>query len=54
MKLYMCDVCGYVYDPEVGDSDHEVASNTEFEDLPENWICPLCHAAQNEFSPLEA
>ena len=41
MKKYKCEVCGYIYDPEVGDPDNGVAPGTAFEDLPEDWVCPL-------------
>ena len=39
MKKYVCDVCGYVYDPAVGDPDNGIAPGTAFEDLPDNWVC---------------
>ena len=39
---YVCDVCGYVYDPEIGDPDNGVAPGTAWEDVPEDWVCPLC------------
>ena len=42
MKKYVCTVCGYEYDPEVGDPDNGIAPGTAFEDLPEDWVCPLC------------
>ena len=38
---YVCDICGYVYDPEVGDPDNGVAPGTPWEDVPEDWVCPL-------------
>ena len=38
MKKYVCDVCGYVYDPAVGDPDNGIAPGTAFEDLPDNWV----------------
>ena len=41
MKKYVCEPCGYVYDPEVGDPDSGIAPGTAFEDLPEDWVCPL-------------
>ena len=37
---YICSVCGYEYDPEVGAPDSEIAPGTAFEDLPEDWVCP--------------
>ena len=42
MKKYVCDVCGYVYDPEKGDPDSGIEPGTAFEDIPEDWVCPLC------------
>ncbi len=52
MKQYVCDICGYIYDPELGDPDNGVAPGTAFENLPEEWVCPLCGAGQEDFSPL--
>ncbi|MBN1596555.1 rubredoxin [candidate division FCPU426 bacterium] len=53
MKKYVCDVCGYVYDPAVGDPENNIAANTPFEQLPEDWTCPECGAAKDQFSPQE-
>ena len=50
MKKYVCDVCGYEYDPEVGDPENGIAAGTTFEDLPEDWVCPLCGVGKDEFS----
>ena len=52
MKKYECTVCGYVYDPEKGDTDNEIDSGTLFDNLPENWTCPICGAGQEEFQEL--
>jgi len=38
---YVCQVCGFIYDPEVGDPDNGVAPGTPFEELPEDWVCPV-------------
>ena len=47
MKKYVCNVCGWVYDEAVGDPDNDVAPGTRFEDLPQDFVCPLCnHGAQ--------
>ena len=54
MKKYQCDVCGYVYDPAVGDPDGGIAPGTAFEDIPADWVCPVCGAAKDDFSPVEA
>jgi len=53
MKKYVCDVCGYIYDPAEGDEDNGVVSGTAFEDLPEDWVCPLCGAEKSEFSEMD-
>ena len=50
MKKYVCDLCGYVYDPAEGDPDNGVAAGTEFADLPDDLVCPLCGASQDDFS----
>jgi rubredoxin len=49
MKKYKCSVCGYVYDPEVGDLNQEIPPGTPFEKLPNNWTCPICGAVKNDF-----
>jgi rubredoxin len=53
MKKYVCDPCGYVYDPKEGDPDNDVEPGTAFEDLPDDWVCPLCGVGKDEFSPEE-
>lgn len=53
-KVYVCDMCGYVYDPALGDPDNGIAPGTAFSDLPEDWVCPMCGALKNDFSPKEA
>lgn len=52
MKKYECKVCGYIYDPVDGDPDNGVAPGTAFEDLPEDWVCPLCSAEKDEFEAI--
>ena len=42
MKSYECEPCGYIYDPEAGDPDNGIAPGTPFENLPEDWVCPVC------------
>ncbi len=49
MKIYVCELCGYEYNPVEGDSDNGIAPNTDFEDLPEDWVCPLCGAGKEDF-----
>lgn len=51
MKRYVCRVCGYIYDPAEGDSESGVAPGTAFEDLPDDWVCPVCGAEKAEFFP---
>ncbi|MFH0825770.1 MAG: rubredoxin [Pseudomonadota bacterium] len=51
MQKYVCGVCGYAYDPEIGDPDNGVDSGTPFEKLPEDWVCPVCGADKDSFSP---
>jgi rubredoxin len=51
MQKYICDVCGYVYDPAAGDVDQGAAAGTAFEDLPADWVCPLCGVGKDSFSP---
>ncbi len=53
MKKYVCDVCGYVYDPAKGDPDNGIAPETAFEDLPDSWVCPECGASKSDFSVQE-
>ena len=53
MKKYICKVCGYVYNPQEGDPDNGVNPNTAFEDLPDNWLCPVCGVGKEEFEPVE-
>lgn len=51
MQKYVCEICGYVYDPAQGDSDADIAEGTSFEDLPEDWTCPICGAPKDNFVP---
>lgn len=53
MKKYRCTICGYVYDPSQGDPDGGVASGTPFENLPEDWVCPICGAPKADFEEIE-
>lgn len=50
MKKYVCDVCGYVYDPATGDSEFNIPAGTAFEDLPDDWVCPECGVGKENFS----
>ncbi|NQT68903.1 MAG: rubredoxin [Desulfobacteraceae bacterium] len=49
MDNYVCTVCGYVYDPQQGDPDNGVDPGTKFEDLPDDWDCPVCGASKDDF-----
>jgi flavin reductase (DIM6/NTAB) family NADH-FMN oxidoreductase RutF/rubredoxin len=51
MKKYTCTVCGYVYDPAQGDSDGGIPPGTSFEQLPDDWTCPVCGASKDQFEP---
>ncbi|WP_312693944.1 rubredoxin [Caproiciproducens sp.] len=50
MMKYVCNACGYVYDPAVGDPDNGIAPGTKFEDLPDSWTCPMCGVGKDMFS----
>jgi rubredoxin len=50
MAKYVCDVCGYVYDTELGDPDNGIEPGTAWEDVPEDYVCPLCGAGKDSFS----
>lgn len=49
MEKYVCTVCGYIYDEAVGDPDNGVAAGTKFEDIPDDWLCPLCGVPKSDF-----
>ena len=53
MDKWQCVLCGYVYDPEVGDPDQDIPPGTPFEDLPEDWTCPDCDASKEDFERIE-
>lgn len=53
MKTYVCDLCGYEYNEELGDTDNGIAPGTKWEDLPEDFVCPLCGAGKGDFSVKE-
>ena len=53
MKKYICDVCGYIYNPEEGDPNYGIEPGTAFEDLPDDWVCPECGVDKDNFSPME-
>ena len=47
---YVCDVCGYVYDEETGEPDANIKPGTKWEDVPEDFVCPLCGVGKDSFS----
>ena len=53
MKKYVCEVCGYVYDPAIGDVEHGIPAGTPFSELPEEWTCPPCGADKHAFKKFE-
>ena len=53
MEEYICTICDYVYDPKEGDPDNDVEAGIKFEDIPEDWICPICGAGKEEFEVVE-
>ncbi len=53
MKKYRCVVCGYIYDPAEGDPDSGIAPGTPFEQIPDDWVCPVCGVTKEDFEPLE-
>jgi rubredoxin len=52
MKKYECTACGYVYDPATGHEASGVAPGTAWEDIPEDWVCPLCGVGKDGFEPV--
>ena len=50
MDKYVCNICGYVYDEAVGDPDSGIAPGTKWEDVPEDWGCPMCGVGKEDFS----
>lgn len=52
MNKWECMVCGYIYDPEQGDPENGVDPGTAFEDLPEDWVCPVCKVGQDDFTEI--
>lgn len=53
MAKYRCTVCGYIYDPEAGDPDGGIVTNTPFDKLPDSWICPVCGAPKDQFERID-
>lgn len=51
-ETYECTICGYIYNPAVGDPDNGIAPGTKFEDIPEDWVCPLCGVGKDKFEKI--
>jgi rubredoxin len=51
MKKYVCEICGYIYDPAQGDAGAGIKPDTAFENLPDDWVCPACGVSKDQFSP---
>ena len=54
MDKYFCNPCGYTYDPAKGDPEHGIAPGTAFEDIPDDWVCPICGVAKSMFQKVIA
>lgn len=54
MDKYVCTICGYIYKPELGDPEHDISSGTSFENLPTQWVCPVCGATKDKFEKLSS
>jgi rubredoxin len=52
MQRWRCTICQYIYDPAAGDPDSGIAPGTRFEDIPDDWYCPLCGASKDMFEPI--
>ena len=52
MKSWVCVICQYVYDPAAGDPENGVAPGTAFEEIPDDWVCPLCGAGKDSFEEM--
>lgn len=50
MKKYVCNICGWIYDEELGDPDNGIEAGTTFEELPDDFVCPLCGVGKDDFS----
>jgi rubredoxin len=52
MEKYICVNCGYIYDPKDGDPENGIPPGTPFEDLPEDWECPVCYVGKEQFDQI--
>jgi rubredoxin len=53
MNRYQCQVCAHIYDPKAGDPAHGIPPGTKFEDLPEEWVCPICSSPRAMYEPMQ-
>ena len=53
MTSYQCEVCGYIYDPAEGDPDSGIEPGTSFEEIPDDWTCPICGVDKEDFEPMD-
>ena len=53
MKKHECNVCGYIYDPAEGVPDDGISAGTSFDDVPAEWVCPLCGVGKEDFTPVD-
>ncbi|MGN1048773.1 MAG: rubredoxin [Eubacteriales bacterium] len=53
MKKFVCELCGYAYDVKEGDPENNIEPGTEFDDIPSDWVCPLCGASKEDFEEVE-
>ena len=54
MDKYVCTICGYVYDPEQGDPDSGIKPGTKWEDVPDDWECPMCGVSKDNFEKVQS
>lgn len=52
-QKWICESCGFIYDPDEGDPDGGIPPGTDFQDIPDTWFCPVCGARKKDFSPYE-
>ncbi len=52
MDKWQCSVCGYIYNPNEGDPGNNISPGTPFEELPDDWVCPVCGASKDQFEKI--